>query len=238
VIEVAGVSKVFRVPHQRRRSLGRWLVEGRYSYETFHALKDVSLRVASGEFVGLLGRNGSGKSTLIRVVAGIYPPSEGRVTVSGRVAPILELGVGFHGTLSVLDNVLLYGVVLGIPRRTLLADAADIVKAAGLERFADAHLENLSTGMKMRLGFVIALRAEAPILLIDEALAVGDEAFRERCLAELRRRRERGDTALFVSHETNLLEALCDRLVVIDQGSVRGEGTPAEMIALYRSLGR
>ncbi len=236
MIEVAGVSKVFRVPHQRRRSLGRWLAEGRYTYETFHALKDVSLRVASGEFVGLLGRNGSGKSTLIRVVAGIYPPSEGTVRVTGRMAPILELGVGFHGTLSVLDNVLLYGVVLGIPRRTLLADADAIVAAAGLERFADAHLENLSTGMRMRLAFGVALRSEAPVLLIDEALAVGDEAFRERCVAELRRRRDRGDTALFVSHEMALLEGLCDRLVVLHKGAVRGEGKPAEMIALYRSL--
>ncbi len=236
MIELTGVSKVFHVPHQRRRSFGRWLVEGRYSYETLHALRAVSLRVADGEFVGVLGGNGSGKSTLIRVVAGIYPATEGSVFVSGRVAPILELGVAFHGTLRVVDNILLYGVVLGIPRRRLVAEAEEILAAAGLERFADARLENLSTGMKMRLAFTIALRAEAPVLLIDEALAVGDEAFRERCLGELRRRRERGDTALFVSHENAQLEALCDRLVVLEQGRIVGTGGPAEMIALYRAL--
>ncbi len=236
MIEVTGLSKIFRVPHQRRRSFGRWLVQGRFTYETLHALSDVSLRVADGEFVGVLGKNGSGKSTLIRIVAGIYPPSAGSVVVSGRVAPILELGVGFHGALSVLDNVLLYGVVLGIPRRRLVTEADEIVAAAGLERFTDVRLENLSTGMKMRLAFTVALRAEAPILLIDEALAVGDETFRERCLAELRRRRERGDTALFVSHEPVLLEALCDRLIVMDQGKVVGAGRPAEMIGLYRGL--
>lgn len=236
MIELTGVSKVFHVPHQRRRSFGRWLVEGRYTYETLHALRAVSLRVADGEFVGVLGGNGSGKSTLIRVVAGIYPATEGSVFVSGRVAPILELGVGFHGALRVVDNILLYGVVLGIPRRRLVAEAEEILAAAGLERFADARLENLSTGMKMRLAFTIALRAEAPVLLIDEALAVGDEAFRERCLGELRRRRERGDTALFVSHENAQLEALCDRLVVLDQGRIVGTGGPAEMIAMYRAL--
>jgi ABC-type polysaccharide/polyol phosphate transport system ATPase subunit len=238
VIQVNGVSKVFRVPHARRRSLSRWLVEGRYTYETFHALRDVSFQVARGEFVGLIGRNGSGKSTLIRVVAGIYPPTEGTVEVGGRCAPILELGVGFHGSLSVRDNVLLYGVVLGIPRRRLLAEADEIVSTAGVERFVDARLETLSTGMRSRLAFAVALRAEAPVLLIDEALAVGDEAFRERCLADLRRRRQGGSTAVFVSHETSLLEALCDRLVVLDQGVVKGEGAPAEMIALYRSLRR
>ena len=236
MIELTDVSKDFRVPHQRRRSFGRWLVEGRYTYETLHALRGVSLRVEDGEFVGVLGRNGSGKSTLIRVVAGIYPATEGSVSVSGRVAPILELGVAFHGALRVVDNILLYGVVLGIPRRRLVAEAPEILAAAGLERFADARLENLSTGMKMRLAFTIALRAEAPVLLIDEALAVGDEAFREGCLGELRRRRERGDTALFVSHENALLEALCDRLIVLDQGRIVGTGAPSEMIALYRAL--
>jgi ABC-type polysaccharide/polyol phosphate transport system ATPase subunit len=238
VIAVRGVSKVFRVPHQKRRSFGRWLVEGRYAYENLRALSDVTFDVPRGQFVGLMGRNGSGKSTLMRIVAGIYPPTEGSVVVEGRSAPILDLGVGFHGTLSVRDNVRLYGVVLGIPRARLLAETDEILAYAGLERFADAHLENLSTGMKMRLAFTVALRSDSPVLLVDEALAVGDEAFRERCLEELRRRRAAGVTALFASHENALLEALCDRVILIDQGVVKGEGSPADMLALYRSLRR
>jgi ABC-type polysaccharide/polyol phosphate transport system ATPase subunit len=238
VIEARGVSKVFRVPHQKRRSFGRWLVAGRYSYETLHALRDVSFKVGAGEFVGLVGRNGSGKSTLMRVVAGIYAPSAGSVVVQGRTAPILDLGVAFHGALPVRDNIRLYGVVLGIPRERLIAETDEILAWAGLERFADALLENLSSGMKMRLAFTVALRSESPVMLIDEALAVGDEGFRERCVGELRRRRAAGATALFASHENALLESLCDRVLVIDQGVLQGEGAPAEMLALYRSLRR
>jgi ABC-type polysaccharide/polyol phosphate transport system ATPase subunit len=236
VIEVKEVSKVFRLPHHRRRSLRRTLAWGPGGTEDLYALRQVSLRVAAGEFVGLVGRNGSGKSTLLRVVAGIYPPTAGSVHVAGGVAPILDLGVGFHGMLPVSDNVFLYGVLLGIPRRKLGEEIDEILAAAGLERFRDARLETLSTGMKMRLAFSVALRAHAPVLLIDEALAVGDEAFRERCLAELLGLREQGRTALVVSHDTAVLEALCDRLVVLQDGVVRGDGAPVAMIALYRSL--
>jgi ABC-2 type transport system ATP-binding protein len=238
VIEAHEVSKTFRLPRQRGRSLRRMLAWGRSGTEPFHALRGVSLRVEDGEFVGLLGRNGSGKSTLLRVVAGIYPPSSGSVRVAGRIAPILDLGVGFHGMLSVTDNVFLYGVLLGIPRRRLAQELEAILDTAGLERFADARLELLSTGMRTRLAFNVALRADAPVLLIDEALAAGDEAFRERCLVELRALRALGRTALVVSHDNAVLDALCDRLVVLHEGAVQGDGPAAAMIALYRSLQR
>lgn len=236
MIELRGVSKVFRVPRHRRRTLRRTLAWGFGGSDDFHALRDVSFRVAGGEFVGLLGRNGSGKSTLLRVVAGIYPASSGSVHVDGAMAPILDLGVGFHGMLPVVDNVFLYGVLLGIPRQQLAAEIEDIVASAGVAAFADARLETLSTGMRMRLAFSIALRASAPVLLIDEALAVGDEAFRERSMGELKALRARGRTALVVSHDNSILEALCDRLVVLHDGAVQGEGPPQAMIALYRSL--
>ena len=236
MIEARDVSKVFRLPHHRSRSLRRALAWGRSGAEDFHALRGVSLRVETGEFVGLLGRNGSGKSTLLKIVAGIYPPSSGSVRVDGRIAPILDLGVGFHEMLPVADNVFLYGVLLGIPRRRLAEDLEAILETAGIARFRDARLELLSTGMRMRLAFTVALRADAPVLLIDEALAVGDENFRERCLAELGALRERGRTALVVSHDNAILEALCHRLVVLQDGAVQGQGKAAAMIALYRSL--
>lgn len=237
MIEIRGVSKVFRIPHQTRRTLfHRAVAGGRYRYETFHALRDVHLAVGEAEFVGVLGRNGSGKSTLLRIVGGIYPPTSGTVRVGGAVAPILELGVGFHAALAVRDNVFLYGVLLGIPRQRLVQELDRILQEAEVERFADARLETVSTGMRLRLAFAVAMRAEADVLLIDEALAVGDERFQKRCVEELRSLRDRRKTALVVSHDGGLLRSLCDRLVVLQEGEVRGDGAPDEMIELYRSL--
>jgi len=235
VIEAVGVSKTFVIPHHRHRTVFDRLA-GRTTYETFHALRDVSLRVAAGEFVGLLGRNGSGKSTLLRLVAGIYRPTAGTVRVNGVAAPILDLGVGFQGALTVSDNVFLYGVLLGVPRRRLARELPDILERAGLVRFEDARLDTLSTGMRTRLAFTVALRAEAPLLLIDEALAVGDEAFQARCLDELLALKAAGRTALVVSHDAGVLRRLCDRLVVLKDGVIQGDGPPEDLIDLYRSL--
>jgi homopolymeric O-antigen transport system ATP-binding protein len=236
LIELRGVSKIFRIPHERRRTvLGHLASLGRHSYEIFHALRDVSLDVGDGEFVGLLGPNGCGKSTLLRIVAGIYPPSAGRVKVGGEVAPVLDLGVGFHGGLPVRDNVLLYGVLLGLSRRRLEAEMPDILARAGVERFEDARLETLSTGLRMRLAFVLAMRAEAPLLLLDEALAVGDAAFARSCRAELLRFRSEGRSALLVSHDETTLEELCDRIVLLEAGTVVAEGPSRAMVERYRA---
>ena len=236
MIEVRGVSKVFRLPHERRRTLFHRLFPRGRAYERFFALTDVSLSVEAGEFVALVGANGSGKSTLLRVVAGIYPPSTGTVQVAGAVAPILELGVGFQGPLTVRDNVVLYGVLLGVPRRRLREELPAILQRAGVARFADARLDALSTGLRARLAFTLALLASAPVLLIDEALAVGDEAFRRRCIDELLALRSAGRTLLFVSHSLSLVETLCSRVVIMEAGRVRADGTPGEMIPLYHSL--
>jgi len=237
VIEVRGVSKVFAVPHQKRKTVfDRVFGRGHYTYETFHALRDVSLRVEAGEFLGIVGRNGCGKSTLLRIVSGIYPPTTGTVRVDGAVAPILELGVGFSGALTVRDNVFLYGVLLGVRRRRLEAELPGILDRAGLVRFEDARLETLSTGMRARLAFTVALLAEAPVLLVDEALAVGDEKFQAECRAELRRLKEGGRTGILVSHDVNLLSELCPRLVLLDAGTVREDGPPHKVIERYRSL--
>jgi ABC-type polysaccharide/polyol phosphate transport system ATPase subunit len=237
VIAVAEVSKTFVIPHQARRTVFDRLT-GRHptTHETFHALRGVSLQVGRGEFVGLLGRNGSGKSTLLRIVAGIYRPTTGSVRVDGPSAPILELGVGFQGGLTVTDNVFLYGVLLGIPRRRLSDELAEILERAGLTRFADARLDTLSTGMRTRLAFTVALRSEAPLLLIDEALSVGDEAFQAQGIAQLAALKAAGRTGLVVSHDPSVLLRLCDRLVVLHEGVVRGQGEPDAQIDLYRSL--
>jgi ABC-type polysaccharide/polyol phosphate transport system ATPase subunit len=233
VIELQGASKVFSVPHRLRHTLLERVLT-RHRCERFEALRDVSLRVERGEFLGLVGRNGSGKSTLLRLVAGIYPATSGRVQVDGEVAPILDLGVGFQRLLAVRDNVRLYGTLLGIEPQRLRGAGLDAVLAdAGVERFADAPLATLSTGLVMRLAYSLALRTEAPNLLIDEALTVGDEHFRRRSLEELRALRGRGQTAIVVSHDRHILEALCDRLALLDAGRLVLVGTPAEVAARY-----
>jgi ABC-type polysaccharide/polyol phosphate transport system ATPase subunit len=237
VIAVRCVSKVFGIPHQRRGTLlDRLLGVRPTQYESLYALRDVSLEVAAGECVGLLGRNGSGKTTLLRIIAGIYPPTAGEVHVQGTVAPVLELGVGFHGRLPVGDNVRLYGVVLGLTRARLARETDAILETAGVARFVDAPLDALSTGLRMRLAFTIAMRSEAPVLVLDEALAVGDEAFQQRCIAEIERIRAQGRTVLFVSHSSGLVERLCDRVVLLEAGRVLGQGRPAAMIEAYRAL--
>ncbi len=237
MIRLEGVSKTFALRHARPPTLfDRVFPRRRYDYEPLYALREVTLAVSAGEFVGILGRNGCGKSTLLRVVAGIYRPSAGRVQVDGATAPLLDLGAGFHGALAVEDNVFLYGVLLGIPRERLAAALASILEAAGVSRFADARLDTLSTGLRMRLAFTIAMRSDAPLLLVDEALSVGDEAFQERCLRELDARRAAGRTALFVSHDAELMRRVCGRLVLMDAGRVVGDGPCAEMIDRYHAL--
>ena len=236
MIDLRGVSKVFSIPHQKRKTaFDRVFGRGHYTFETFHALKDVTFRVEAGEFVGIVGGNGCGKSTLLRIVAGIYPPTTGTVRVEGAVAPILELGVGFNGALTVRDNVFLYGVLLGVRRRRLETELAGILDRAGIRRFEDARLETLSTGMRTRLAFTVALLAEAPVLIVDEALAVGDEKFQAQCLTELRRLKDEGRTAMLVSHDLSLLRQVCRRLVLLDAGAVREDGPIEEVIERYRS---
>jgi lipopolysaccharide transport system ATP-binding protein len=236
VIAFRDVTKEFTIPHLRRGTVfQRLFAAGRYSYETFPALRSISFQVTAGEFVGVLGRNGSGKSTLLRLAAGIYHPTRGSVRVDGSVAPVLDLGVGFNAGLPVRDNVLLYGVLLGIPRRRLLEELPGILERAGVTRFADARLEALSTGLRMRLAFTVALLAEAPVALIDEALSVGDEEFQDRSIVELQALRARGLTALLVTHSTELLRRLCDRVLVLRDGEIRGHGPVGAMIDLYHS---
>jgi lipopolysaccharide transport system ATP-binding protein len=239
VIALTGVSKVFTLRHARPPTLfDRMFPRERYTYEPLHALRDVTFRIAPGEFVGIVGRNGCGKSTLLRIVAGIYAASAGRVQVDAAVAPLLDLGAGFQSALAVKDNVFLYGVLLGLPRRQLAAELGEILEVAGIPRFADARFDTLSTGMRMRLAFTIAMRSAAAVVLIDEALSVGDEEFQGRCRTELEACRDRGRTGLLVSHDIGTLRALCGRLIVMDAGRVVGDGAPDAMIDLYHALPR
>src|SRR5437773_2406912 len=202
-IEAAGVSKAFRLPHQQRTTLKEYFLHpfGRVEYEKQQALRDVTFNVRRGEFFGIVGPNGSGKSTLLKILAGIYRQDAGSVRVSGRLSPFIELGVGFNFDLNARDNVRINGTLLGLSPSEIAARFDEIIAFAGLERFVDQRLKNYSSGMLLRLAYSIAIRVDFEILLLDEVLAVGDQAFQENCFATFERFREQEKTIVFVSHD-------------------------------------
>ncbi|MBE0525268.1 MAG: ABC transporter ATP-binding protein, partial [Methanosarcinales archaeon] len=214
-IIVEKVSKRFKIPHEKRRTVYEnvtGLLKGnRYSYEEFWALRDVSFTVKRGETIGIIGENGSGKSTLLKVIAGVLYPDSGKVAVNGRIAPFLELGVGFQPELTAEDNVYLYGSIMGMNRSQIENHMDGIFEFAELERFRNARLKNFSSGMYARLAFSTAISTEPDIILIDEALSVGDEAFQSKCYDKINEFRSDGKTIVFVSHGTEVVKQLCER---------------------------
>lgn len=204
--------------------------------EELWALRDVTLEVSEGETVGLLGANGSGKSTLLGLVAGILPPTSGQVRVRGRIGSLLELGAGFNGELSGRDNVFLNASLLGLSRREALRRFDEIVAFAELEPFIDTQVKHYSSGMYVRLGFAVAVHADPDVLLVDEVLAVGDDAYQRKCLAKVAELQARGRTILFVTHALDVVPRICRRAVVLDHGRLVHDGDPATGAAVLRRL--
>jgi ABC-type polysaccharide/polyol phosphate transport system ATPase subunit len=235
-IEVAGVSKTFRIPHEQRMFLKEYFLHPfrRITYERNEALKDVSFSVESGEFFGIIGPNGSGKSTLLRILAGIYVPDRGVVRVSGLLSPFIELGVGFNPELNARDNIRINGTLAGLTRSQLDERFDEILAFSELERFVDQKVKNYSSGMLVRLAYSLAIQIPFDVLLLDEVLAVGDEAFQVKCFDTFERFKEEGKTVVFVSHGLKLMEQFCDRMLLLRNGIVEGLGAPAEVIDLYR----
>jgi lipopolysaccharide transport system ATP-binding protein len=196
-------------------------------------LDDVELRIAPGEKVGLIGPNGAGKSTLLKVICGVLTPTAGTVSVQGRVAPLLELGAGFNPELSVVDNVALYGVLLGLDRRTIDARLEAILAFAELEEYRRYPVRALSSGMAARLGFAIATDADADILLVDEALAVGDESFRAKSRARINALWHAHRTIVIVSHDLALVRSMCETAVWMERGRIVAVGPPGEIVDRY-----
>jgi ABC-type polysaccharide/polyol phosphate transport system ATPase subunit len=201
--------------------------------ETFTALDGVSFDVPRGSTLGVIGENGSGKSTLLKLVAGITKPSRGTLTVDGRVSALIELGAGFHPEISGRENVVINGIMLGLSRREIDARFDEIVAFAELERFIDAPVKTYSSGMYMRLGFAVAIHVEPDVLLIDEVLAVGDEAFTRKCLDKIAEFHRRGRTILFVTHSLGLVEKMCDDVLWLRQGRVADRGEPKRVVDAY-----
>ena len=241
VIRVAGVSKRFRrtLPGDRLRTLKSALVGGLRTRdlprdETIPALEEVSFEVARGESFGLIGGNGSGKSTLLKLVAGMLRPTTGELAVDGRVAALIELGSGFHPEISGRENVYINGAVLGLSRRQIDRRYREIVEFSGLADFMEEPVKNYSSGMYVRLGFAVAIHTDPDVLLVDEVLAVGDEAFAHRCIRRIEEFLAAGRTLLLVSHSLDLVAELCDRVLWLDRGHQRLTGDPRRVIDAYR----
>jgi lipopolysaccharide transport system ATP-binding protein len=201
--------------------------------EEFWALRDVSFSLGEGEVLGVVGRNGAGKSTLLKVISRITDPSEGRIDLYGRVGCVLEVGSGFHPELTGRENIYLNGSVLGMRRREIDSQFDAIVEFAGVGSFLETPVKRFSSGMSIRLGFAIAAHLRTEILLVDEVLAVGDEAFRERCLAKLDSVARSGRTVVYVSHLLESVNQLCTRAVLLEEGRLTMEGTPDEVVRTY-----
>jgi len=237
LIECNNITKVFRVPHEPRRSVKESLasVLRPRTYEQFKAVDDVSFKVAPGEFISLIGPNGCGKSTLLKIIAGIYQPTSGTLTVRDRISPFLELGVGFNQDLTARENIYLYGAILGLSRREVNEKFDDIVRFSELERFIDTRLRNFSSGMYVRLAFATAIQSDAPILLFDEVLAVGDERFQQKCFALFEKMKQQEKTIVFVSHDLDSVIRFSDRVVLMDRGKKIMEGPPELVVSAYKS---
>jgi ABC-type polysaccharide/polyol phosphate transport system ATPase subunit len=235
-VALENVAVRYRIPRERIRTLKEYAirrVRRRVVYDDFEALRDVDLTITAGETVGIVGRNGAGKSTLLRLIARILRPTEGRVIVVGRTAPLLELGLGLHGELTGRENVMLQGALLGFTRAEMKRRLDRIVAFAELEEFIDAPMRTYSTGMAARLAFSVATDVDPDILLIDEALAVGDERFQMKCHDRMEAFRQAGKTVLLVSHALAQVRQNCRRAVWIHGGKVARDGEVHEVTEAY-----
>jgi ABC-type polysaccharide/polyol phosphate transport system ATPase subunit len=215
----------------RRFSLHRWRAAPR---QPFWALRNVSFAVRRGETLGIVGANGAGKSTILKLLCGITTPTAGEIRLYGRVAALIEIGSGFHPELTGRENVFLSGALLGMRRLEIAAKLEAIVAFAGIGSFLDTPVKWYSSGMYVRLGFAVAAHLDAEILLVDEVLAVGDEAFQARCLARVEELRRRGATIVLISHDLAAVERVCERVLLIERGRVALEGEPRSVVRSYR----
>ncbi len=237
-IRLQNVTQRFRVIHERPdtlRELFSRFFRHESHYHDFEAVRSLSLEVPSGQMLGLIGRNGSGKSTLLKIVAGVYRPTAGAVQVEGSLAPLIELGAGFHHELTGRENILLNGLLMGYSKREMEDREQRILEFAEIGDFIDAPVKQYSSGMYMRLAFSVATEIDPAILLIDEILAVGDVPFQQKCFERIQNFRKAGKTILLVSHTMQEVSQYCDRAILIERGSIAADGPPDEVIEIYRS---
>lgn len=236
VVRVDSLTKSFKIPTEASSGIKQKLINvlrGKKGYREFTPLKDISLEVEEGEFFGIVGRNGSGKSTLLKSIANIYTPTKGEVHVKGTLIPFIELGVGFNPELTGRENVYLNGALLGFSRQEVTDMYDEIVDFAEIRDFMDEKLKNYSSGMQVRLAFSIAIKAEGDILLLDEVLAVGDEAFQKKCFDYFEELKEKKKTVILVTHDMGSVRRFCTRAILIEDGKVKIEGSPEDIANQY-----
>lgn len=236
-VKVEHVSKYFKLPTESTQSLRTALVnrfKGIKGYKEQHVLKDINFEVEEGDFFGIVGRNGSGKSTLLKIISQIYVPEKGKVTVNGKLVSFIELGVGFNPELTGKENVYLNGAMLGFTTQEIDAMYDDIVEFAELGEFMNQKLKNYSSGMQVRLAFSVAIKAEGDVLILDEVLAVGDEAFQRKCNDYFMERKKSGKTTILVTHDMSAVKKYCNRAVLIEHGLVKAYGEPFDVAGQYQ----
>lgn len=233
------VGKSFRIFHEKRNSVYEYLnsfLSRKRSYDFLTVLKNVSFTVKKGEMLGIIGLNGSGKTTLLKIMGKIYSADTGEVTINGKLTPFLELGTGFNGELTVRDNIIIYGVILGLTKKEIEKRIDNIVKFAEIERFLDTRLKNLSTGMNARLAFSTAIQVDPDIILVDEVLSVGDISFQEKSFNTFMEFKKKGKTIVFVSHSIQQIEKLCDNVLWIHDGIIQSYGKPEIVLNKYKEF--
>ncbi|HEV2613537.1 MAG TPA: ABC transporter ATP-binding protein [Gammaproteobacteria bacterium] len=236
MIHLENVSVRYKIPNVRVSSIKEYVVkllQRKMFYHEFHALNNVSLEVYAGEVFGLIGQNGAGKSTLLKVIARVLRPTKGRVILHGKIFPLLELGAGFDPELTGRENIYLNSAILGFSKKDIKSRFDRIVEFAGLQEFIDTPVRNYSTGMSSRLGFSVATDVQPEILIVDEALSVGDTDFQKRCTDRIHTFRKNGTTILLVSHDLSAVQTMCDRVAWLHHGELKAMGKPDDVIAQY-----
>jgi ABC-type polysaccharide/polyol phosphate transport system ATPase subunit len=234
-IELTDITKSFRLQHQRTiKELFQAWSKQQKTLEQVVALKNLSFTINQGETVGIIGRNGAGKSTLLKLIAGVSSLTSGQISVIGRVAPLIELGAGFHFELSGRENIFLNGVILGLSEKYIREKFSEIVAFSEIPDFIDTPIKYYSSGMHMRLAFAIAVFMQPEILLVDEILAVGDNAFQQKCLGKMAEFKQQGVTIVFVSHDLPTVEKFCQRVIYLKQGQLVYDGETSQGINCYQ----
>lgn len=235
-VNVENVKKRFRVFHERRNSVFEamiGIVNRKKYYEELEVLKGISFSVRKGEMFGIIGKNGAGKSTLLKLISGIFKPDSGKITVNGKLIPLLSLGLGFQIDLTARTNVIQYGLLLGFDKKQITEKIDNVMKFAELEKFSDIKLKNFSAGMYARLAFSTAMQVEPDILIIDEALSAGDISFQRKAFDSINAFKENGKTVIVVTHDMNPIKQMCDRALFLNNGAIESVGEPEKVIMSY-----
>ena len=239
-IEITNVTVEYRLPHEQYGTFREYFIrflERRVKYEKFRALDNVDLAVEQGKIHGVIGYNGAGKSTMLKVISRVLKPTKGRVIVRGTVAPLLELGAGFHPELTGRENIYLNGAILGHSNEKMESLLPSIIEFSELNEFIDAPIRTYSSGMYARLGFSVAAASQPDILILDEVLSVGDENFQKKCQGRMREFRDNGVTIFLVSHSMNTILDMCETVTWLHKGKVMKEGAAAEVVEAFQSFG-